>query len=420
MKNVRILAVIGPGILVAATGVGAGDLATAAFTGSKLGVTVLWAVVLGAAIKYLLSEGLARWQLATGDTLLEGCVRHFGRPAQWLFLAYLLIWSFFVGAALMSAAGVAVHAMVPLFDARSDKIVYGMIQSGIAVLLVRIGGYRLFAKLMGICIAMMFFVVVSTAIALHPPWSEIAAGLLLPTIPDFRGEGLEWTIALIGGVGGTLTILCYGYWIREEGRRSTQHLNVCRIDLATGYTMTAIFGLAMVAIGSRIGSIEGGGATLITQLADEISTHLGVLGPTARWAFLVGAWGAIFSSLLGVWQSVPYLFADFWYLRRMGSEEHSIHQVNTASRPYRIYLFCIATLPAAGLLISFERTQKLYAIFGALFIPLLALALLILNGRQKYIGSNHRNSPVTIVILIASLLFFIVAGWFNIRYRVFG
>jgi len=42
------LAILGPGILVAATGVGAGDLATGALAGSKLGPAVLWAVVVGA------------------------------------------------------------------------------------------------------------------------------------------------------------------------------------------------------------------------------------------------------------------------------------------------------------------------------------------------------------------------------------
>ena len=41
------LIVIGPGLLVAATGVGAGDLATASFTGSQLGTAVLWAVLVG-------------------------------------------------------------------------------------------------------------------------------------------------------------------------------------------------------------------------------------------------------------------------------------------------------------------------------------------------------------------------------------
>ena len=68
--NGSFLKKVGPGILVAATGVGAGDLATAAFTGTKLGVAILWVVVLGAFIKFVLNEGLTRWQLATGSTLL--------------------------------------------------------------------------------------------------------------------------------------------------------------------------------------------------------------------------------------------------------------------------------------------------------------------------------------------------------------
>ena len=40
-KQTRLLTIIGPGVLVATTGVGAGDPATGAFTGSKLGVAVL-------------------------------------------------------------------------------------------------------------------------------------------------------------------------------------------------------------------------------------------------------------------------------------------------------------------------------------------------------------------------------------------
>ena len=30
------------------------------------------------------------------------------------------------------------------------------------------------------------------------------------------------------------------------------------------------------------------------------------------WAYSVGFWAAVFASLLGVWQSVPYLYADFY------------------------------------------------------------------------------------------------------------
>ena len=78
-----LLAIIGPGILLAATGVGAGDLATASFAGSLLGTGILWVVVLGAFFKFVVTEGLIRWQLSTGDTLLEGAFDKLGRGFGW-------------------------------------------------------------------------------------------------------------------------------------------------------------------------------------------------------------------------------------------------------------------------------------------------------------------------------------------------
>ena len=66
------LALIGPGIAIAATGVGAGDMVAAAAAGAKHGHALVWAAVVGAVLKFVLNEGLARWQLATGTTLLEG------------------------------------------------------------------------------------------------------------------------------------------------------------------------------------------------------------------------------------------------------------------------------------------------------------------------------------------------------------
>lgn len=412
-RKLRLLTVIGPGILVAATGVGAGDLATAAFTGSQLGVAVLWAVVLGAALKFVLNEGLARWQLATGETLLEGAVGRFGRPVHYFFLAYLLFWSFFVASALMSACGVAAHAILPLVDSETDKIIYGLAHSAAAVLLVLLGGYRLFEKVMGVCIAIMFVTVVTTAIAVRPDWSQVASGLVVPAIPKLEAGGLQWTIALMGGVGGTVTVLCYGYWIREEGRGGTDDVRICRIDLATGYAMTAIFGIAMVILGDRVTVPEGRGATLIVQLADRLETALGAFGAPARWMFLIGAWGAMASSLLGVWQSVPYLFADLWRLRQPGGPP-----VDVRGQPYRLYLFALATLPAIGLWTDFRNLQKLYAIVGAAFIPMLALALLVLNGRSKWIGREYRNRWPTSLLLIAALVLSGWAAWYVVVQRL--
>ena len=401
-----LLAIVVPGFLVAATGVGAGDLATASLTGSQLGVAVLWAVAVGGFLKYVLTEGLARFQLVTGETFLEGVAHRLGRIIGWLFLPYLLLWSFFVGSALMGACGVTLHAMIPLFqNAANGKIFWGILSSLIGLGLVRAGGFQLFEKIMGICVGIMFCTVLATALLLWPDTKEIIHGLFLPVIPDAGGAGITWTIALMGGVGGTLTILCYGYWIQEKGRWKTHDINTCRIDLGVGYGMTILFGIAMVIIGSTI-EINGRGAGLLTILADRLEEPLGIVG---RWLFLIGAFSAVFSSLLGVWQAVPYLFADIWRIfinRTLPSSSTNL----TFSRPYRFYLLAIALIPMLGLFMSFKEVQKIYAIIGAAFMPLLAIALLILNGKRPWMG-KFNNRPLTIVVLSATLAFFGIIAW---------
>jgi Mn2+/Fe2+ NRAMP family transporter len=390
---------------LAATGVGAGDLATAAFTGSQLGTAVLWAVLLGAGLKWVLNEGLARWQLATGETLMEGALGRLGIWVGYVFLPYLLLWSFFVGSALMSACGVTLHAMFPVFeDATRAKIVFGVLSSLGGLGLVKAGGFKLFEKVMSVCIGVMFVVVVVTAVLLAPGFLEVLRGLFVPGIPDAGGSGVTWTVALLGGVGGTLTILCYGYWIREAGRSGGEDLTLCRLDLGLAYGMTAVFGVSMVIIGSAT-SIEGRGAGLLVALADSLSGTLGVVG---RWAFLLGAAGAVFSSLLGVWQAVPYLFADLWRLLRPAAGEETPDFTRT--RPYRLFQLGLAIVPMAGLLVSFKEVQKLYAVVGALFIPALALALLVLNSRRAWVGARFANGWAARLALCGALVFFTALG----------
>lgn len=403
----RAIFVIGPGLLVAATGIGAGDLATASFAGSHLGTAVLWAALAGAFLKFVVNEGLARWQLATGTTLLEGVVRHFGRWSGWVFLAYLVFWSFFVASALMSACGVTLHAMIPIFaEARDGKIVFGILASLTGAALVFKGGYPLFSRVMQVCIGLMFITVVATAAILWPGTEAVLHGLFLPSIPEAEGDGLSWTVALMGGIGGTVTVLCYGYWIREVDRSGGNELRACRVDLVMAYAVTALFGIAMVIIGSTI-EIEGRGASLLVTLSDRLVENIGVVG---RWVFLIGALGAVYSSLLGVWQAVPYLFADLWgLLRRPGLNEPGEEtRVDTRSPAYRGYLVFMALIPMAGLFYGFGEVQKLYAVIGAWFFPFLALTLLLLNGRSAWVGPAYRNRPVTVAVLAGVLVFF---GW---------
>lgn len=394
--------IIAPGMIVAATGVGAGDLATGAFAGSQLGTGILWAVVIGAIFKYIVTEGLAKWQLASGTTLLSGAIHHFGKPIQLFFLIYILLWSFFVGAALMSACGVASNAVLSLFsDFTKGKIILGILHSFLCFILVWKGGYDKFEKIMKYCVSVMFATVIVTAAMMSPNLNDIFRGLFIWSIPSYSPQGVDWTIGLIGGVGGTLTVLCYGYWIRENKRSTPQDLKICRIDLIVSYSLTALFGLAVVIIGSRL-TTQGKGADLLVNLAHSIEA---AANPTAKWLFLIGAWAAMFSSLLGVWQSVPYLFTDFW--RTLSRQPTPEKEIEHTDKPYRYYLILLTTVPIAGLFISFKQAQKYYSVFGSLFIPLLACMLLVMNTHPKYIGKDLRNGPFTILGLVVIIAFFI-------------
>jgi Mn2+/Fe2+ NRAMP family transporter len=270
--------------------------------------------------------------------------------------------------------------------------------------LVWFGGFKLFERVMALCIAVMFITVISTALLAEPEWGAVARGLALPTIPE---GGLPWVFGVLGGVGGTLTLLSYGYWIREEGRDGAAGLRACRVDLSVGYTMTALFGVAMIMIGSRV-DIEGRGASVAPLLAGQLGN---ILGPVGSGIFLVGFWGAVFSSLLGVWQSVPYLFADFVSLRRGDSDSQRAALDLTQTPAYRGYLLAIAVIPLPLLWVSVKKIQLSYAVLGSLFMPLLALTLLLMNNRRSWVGEDFRNSWLSNAALVVILILFGYLGF---------
>ncbi len=387
-----LLWLVGPGVLVAATGVGAGDFASAGLAGSQLGIAVLWAVLAGAVVKFVLTENLARWQIATGETVVEGAIARLGWLVVVPFAAYLLAWSYFTGVALVKACGVTIAAIVPV-----DATVAGAACSLIGGALAWFGGFRLFERVMAVCIGVMFAVVVVAAIVRAPTLGELAGGLV-PRVP--RG-GLRSTIALIGGVGGTLTILCYAYWMREAGRDGPEDMRRCRVDIAIGYGVTAIFGAAMLVLASGM-TLDARGLALVGELTRRVGEDL---GPVGRAVFLAGSLGAFFSSLLGVWQAVPYIFADVWRHRlSVGRRAAGAEPVSPKAAPYRTALAHIATVPLLGLDTSFRQAQMAYLLLGAWFIPMLALTLLLLNGRRRWIGERWRNRTASTVALLAALL----------------
>jgi Mn2+/Fe2+ NRAMP family transporter len=71
-------------------------------------VVLLWAIVAGAFFKFVLNEGIARFQLATGLTALEGWAEYLPAWVKAYFGVYLTFWTVAVSAALTNATGLGI------------------------------------------------------------------------------------------------------------------------------------------------------------------------------------------------------------------------------------------------------------------------------------------------------------------------
>jgi len=253
-------------------------------------------------------------------------------------------------------------------------------------------------------VAMMFAVVIACAALSGPELAAFARGLFAPSVP---AGSAKFLLGVMGGVGGSVTLLCYGYWIREKGWRGTEAHRWSLLDLTVAYALTGVFGLAVIVIAAGVAATPASGSALVLALGDRLGE---MVGPWGRFSFLIGFWAAVATSLLGVWQGVPYLFAD--YVRTMRLREPADLGVSPvesdlrASATYRGFLVFLAFPPLS--LLFLERPIAVvvaYAVTGAFFMPFLAGVLLVMNNRRGWVGVL-KNPPLLNALLGLSLALF--------------
>ena len=75
----------------------------------------------------------------------------------------------------------------------------------------------------------------------------------------------------------------------------------------------------------------------------------------------------------------------------------------------------IAIVPLPLLWWPVAEVQKLYAVGGALFMPLLALTLLLMNRRSDWVGKAFRQHGIITLTLVLTIAFFAYAGVLKIE-----
>lgn len=405
-RATSVAKLIGPGLLVAAAGIGAGDIVSATLAGAGHGLALLWVVALAAFLKGFLNEGIARWQLATGTTAIEGWSRHLPWWVHVYFAGYLMIWTVSVSAALTGACGLGIANLTNGVIPRSWGAVGHSLVGGALVLL---GGFSGFEKVMKALIATMFFAIIACALFTLSDPAAVLRGLFVPAIPAEAGSSV---LSVLGGIGGSIAMLAYNYWLREEKMVGPEWLRFVRTDIAIAYVFTAVFGMSIMIVANQAFYVTGvqiTNAQAVTKMAETLGA---IVGPLGFYAYAVGFWAAVFASLLGIWQSLPYLFADYLGIVRNYPRAEREQLTAVTSTHYRVVLLFITCVPIPFAFIDQPLFMiRTFTIVGSLFIPFLAATLLYLNNARIPPESGvPKNSSLTNAVLGSALVLF-VAVW---------
>lgn len=395
----RLAGVAGPGMVIAAAGVGAGDLIASTNAGASYGLTLAWAVVVGCFVKFIVTECIGRWSLATGISPLRG-FHQLSKVFTGYFGAYSVVLGFFYGAAIAGALGLTVHGMFPAVSINAGAVVAVLV--GVAILWV--GRYSSFEKIMSFFVAVMFVSTVGAAVLTKPDFSLLLSGFT-PRIPQ---DGTFYVLGVVGGVGMSIGLLSYGYWMRERGWVGPSWIGAMRVDLVIGYAMTFVFMFAMMIVGAAFLHGTGREVEGLTDLNALVDPFAAQFGSLAKWLLLIGMFSAVFSSLIGGYNALAHVFNDIFNIFK--GTQHERDENAARSRPFRAYVLWTAIPPLSLLFLDKPVLLVLiYAALGALLMPVLIGGLLWLMNTKR-IDAKHRNGLVMNVALTLGLTVFVVLG----------
>jgi len=397
MRKSNYINMFGPGLVMAAAGVGAGDIITSSMAGAKFGIALLWVVIFGAILKYVLNEGLIRWQVASGTTIIESWHTQISKWLSYGFLCYLIFWSIFVGGGLLTSMGILTQVIFKSLSIKQAGIICAVIVLG----LVFTKSYKVFENIMKVFVVVMFVGFVYGALKVLPEIKILFPSFFIPVIPS---GSMLYILGLIGGVGASLTIMCYGYWVREKGLDKLENFNVVRIDLGLGYVITAVFNLSVLIIAAATCStVAIKGIPGILLLAENLSKAIGLIG---YWIFIIGFWGAIFSSLISFFQAIPYLFCDIIAtIKGCNTRERKkfVDMANPWFWSYSLFLTFVSVF-----MLQFKKPilfVMAFSVLGGVFMVFLSVVLLYLNNKKEVLGRLKNGIFVNILLCLNLLLF---------------
>ena len=434
---------IGPAIVWCAEYIGSGEVILATRTGAVLGTGVLWAVIIGVFLKYLIGLAGGWYTVATGESMIDMFSRLPGpkNAFVWFVLVAQLAASVFAIGSIATSAGIFLAELTPI-----PAYLAGWMVTLLAVVIAWVGEFRLFKYIMAMMISLTLIGVAVIAVRVTPSLSDLLAGLIphVPPVPQWAIDqqaspnGWNEILPLLGwGAGGFASQVWYTYWVMgagygaAAGDRQGQPADEAKLKLLTSNDADRLVGwrravtfdatTAMV-IGICVTSgflIAGAGVLGANQLAPDgpdVAFTLASLfgtqwGSTGALIFLIGGAAALMSTQFAQVTGWPYLLDDC--VRVCMPAAVAPWSPVVRRRAWLVFYLLASMTVVYSLGYQPVALVKFAAVMeGLLLTPLQALAMIIglywvlPKLYQPEIGKRLRPGPLLGAGLVVSLLVF--------------
>lgn len=385
---------LGPGIIIAAVVFGPSKMTITSKLGAQYGYSLLWIVVVAMFFMTVFTIMGARIGVATKQSLLTTIRQKWGNIAAiTVGLGIFIVTTSFqagnsigVGIAIAEATGTAPVTWIVIFNL-----------VGIALLFFR-GFYKVLEKLMIFLVALMLFAFLTTFFLIKPDFSEIAGGF----VPQLAPGSLGLVIAFFASTFSMVAAFYQSYLVQERIKVNPE-IQEQNSNSITGIFILCLMSAIIMICAAAILNKQG----INVVNASDMSRALEPLfGRHASALFLVGLFGASFSSLVGNSTIGGTLMAD-----SLG------YGSNLNSGKVKIFIALVMVFGAI-IAIRFGKLPLELIVFAQsitiFLVPFIGLAMYAVSNDEKIMG-KYTNSPAVKVIGLIGLLILVVLAASNVN-----
>jgi Mn2+/Fe2+ NRAMP family transporter len=388
---------IGPGMILAASIVGSGELIATTTLGAQAGFVALWIILFSCFIKPIVQAELGRFVISTGETGLEAFDQVPGPRFKvnwivWIWALMVFMTQFQVGAMFGGVAQV-LHSLMPVMSV--NLWVLPVVAISLALLLG--GGYRRIESLAMVKVGFFtMLTVLSAAMVMKAPafnWGQLLDGLW-PRIP---AGGWVTAVAVFGMTGvGASEIFMYPYWCVEKGyarftgprdgsrawtARASGWIRVMHLDVVFSMLVYTIATCAFYVLGAGVLHPKGLVPDSSTMIATLSELYTSTLGEWALVLFYIGAVATLYGTIFAATAAHSRIYADM--VRMMGG---FAREDSAARNRWRDRFVIALTIIPVLLFYVFKNPVSMVVAGGlaqALSLPVICIGVLYLRHKLQ-------------------------------------